>query len=155
MERELFGSAPESPRWSWTRFVGGAAAAGALVVALLLWTGPPATTPTLSAEVADEDRSLVYAVSYAPAQERLDVTRTEGAPAAGRVHELWLIAEGAAAPVSLGVLPDDGRVTLELDGTLAAAIAGGTLAVSDEPPGGSPTGQPTGAVLALGTLPAG
>ena len=31
-------------------------------------------------------------------------------------------------------------------------IAGLTLAISDEPPGGSPTGQPTGAVLAVGTV---
>ena len=40
---------------------------------------------------------------------------------------------------------------------LAADVAshfasGGTIAVSDEPAGGSPTGQPTGAVLAAGGL---
>lgn len=140
-------------RWSWTRFLGGAATAAALMLALLFWSGPPA--PALMADIAAEDRSLVYAVRFEPALDRLDVTRTDGAPAAGRVHELWLIAEGAPGPVSLGVIPDDGRVTLALPEAVSAAVAGGTLAVSDEPPGGSPTGQPTGAVLALGMVPAG
>jgi anti-sigma-K factor RskA len=107
------------------------------------------------AEIAAEDRSLVYSAQFDPARDRLEITRLSGASPQGRVHELWLIAEGAPAPVSLGVLPDDGRATLVLPETLAAAMTGGTLAVSDEPPGGSPTGQPTGAVLALGTLPAG
>jgi anti-sigma-K factor RskA len=142
-------------RWSWTRFLGGAVTATALVLALLFWSGPPGTAPALTAEIAAEDRSLVYAVRFEPAQDRLEVTRTDGAPAEGRVHELWLIAEGAPGPVSLGVLPADGRAILELPEALAATVAGGTLAVSDEPPGGSPTGQPTGAVLALATLSAG
>ena len=35
---------------------------------------------------------------------------------------------------------------------LGKSIAQLTLAISDEPPGGSPTGQPTGAVLALGAV---
>ena len=35
---------------------------------------------------------------------------------------------------------------------VAARLAGGTLAVSDEPPGGSPTGAPTGEVLAAAPL---
>ncbi|MGI1663447.1 anti-sigma factor [Palleronia sp. KMU-117] len=157
IEGRLFGNAPATRpgRWSWTRFLGGALTAIALVVALLLWIGPPAPGPALTAEVAAEDRSLVYAVRFEPAQGRLEVARIDGAPAEGRVHELWLIAEGASAPVSLGVLPGGDRMSLALPETLAAAMAGGTLAVSDEPPGGSPTGQPTGAVLALGTLPAG
>ncbi len=142
-------------RVSWTRFMGGAVTAAALVLLLLVWTGPPTIGPTLTAEIAAEDRSLVYAVRFEPALDRLDVTRTVGSPEADRVHELWLIAEGAPAPVSLGVLPEDGRASLALPGALSAAVAGGMLAVSDEPPGGSPTGQPTGAVLALGAVPTG
>ena len=33
-----------------------------------------------------------------------------------------------------------------------ASLAGGVLAISDEPDGGSPTGLPTGAVLATGQV---
>jgi anti-sigma-K factor RskA len=126
-----------------------------LLLAALFWSGLPAPGPSLTAEIAAEDRTLVYAARFDPARAVLEVARTDGAPAPGRVHELWLIAEGAPTPVSLGVLPEDGRTALVLSEAVAAAMAGGTLAVSDEPPGGSPTGQPTGAVLAVGTLASG
>ncbi len=66
--------------------------------------------------------------------------------------ELWAIpAEGK--PVSLGVIPagGKGRVALseEQHALLGKPIA---LAVSLEPEGGSPTGQPTGPVLYQGAL---
>lgn len=154
VESRLFAPARRA-RWSWTRFLGGAVTAAALAIAILFWSEPPAPEPALTAEIVAEDRSLVLSARFEPARERLVIRRIAGAPAEGRVHELWLIAEGAAAPVTLGVLPEDGSVELDLPATLAQAIAGSTLAVSDEPPGGSPTGQPTGAVLALGTIPSG
>ena len=40
----------------------------------------------------------------------------------------------------------------ELTPELGGLIAGGTLAVSDEPLGGSPTGAPTGEILATGAF---
>jgi anti-sigma-K factor RskA len=64
---------------------------------------------------------------------------------------LWLIA-GGNAPVSLGVLPDSGIVALAFPVDLKDQLRGATLAISDEPDGGSPTGQPTGAVLATGVV---
>jgi len=154
IEARLFTDA-HRVRLSWARFLGGALTAGALVFALLIWIGPPAPGPALTAEIAAEDRSVVYSVRFERGQDRLEIARLDGAPTEGRVHELWLIAQGAPAPVSLGVLPEDGSASLDLTEVVAAAMVGGTLAVSDEPPGGSPTGQPTGAVLALGTVPAG
>ena len=154
IEAELFEKTAKAPArvWSWTRFLGGAVTAGVLVLALLLWSGLPAPGPALTAEISAQDGSLVYSARFDPDGGLLEIARGQGAPAEGRVHELWLIAEGAPAPVSLGVLPADGRATLELPASVAAAIEGGTLAVSDEPPGGSPTGQPTGEVLAVGTV---
>jgi anti-sigma-K factor RskA len=62
--------------------------------------------------------------------------------------ELWALAKGDTRPRSLGVLPAAGR-------QLTAALTPETqLLVSLEPPGGSPTGQPTGPVLYGGTLTA-
>ncbi|WP_019625064.1 anti-sigma factor domain-containing protein [Thioalkalivibrio sp. ALJT] len=62
-------------------------------------------------------------------------------------HELWVIADDHD-PVSLGVLPEEGRLerplTAELQALMARAQA---LAVSVEPAGGSPTGLPTGPVI--------
>ncbi len=66
---------------------------------------------------------------------------------ADRSLELWALREGATAPVSLGLLPGDGRKRLQ-----AALSAGTRLLVSQEPTGGSPTGAPTGPVVYAGLL---
>lgn len=65
----------------------------------------------------------------------------------GRSLELWAVAAGATAPVSMGLLPESGRAQLSLK------VAPGTqLLVSQEPAGGSPTKQPTGPVVYAGQL---
>jgi anti-sigma-K factor RskA len=70
----------------------------------------------------------------------------------GHSLELWAIpADGK--PISLGVIPAGGKGRVELSDEqqvlLGKPIA---LAVSLEPEGGSPTGQPTGPVLYQGAL---
>lgn len=67
------------------------------------------------------------------------------------VHELWIIpADGK--PRSMGVMPA-GPMRLVVEPVTARMIAeGATLAISVEPSGGSPTGQPTGPVIASGKL---
>lgn len=150
---------PEKARglslWSALTFVSGAVAA--LVLAAILFVTVPVTdlTPVGSsyqAELVAEDRSLIVQARYEPQDGRLSITRLAGNAEPGRVFELWLIAEGADAPVSLGVLPQDPIAAIDVPAEIVAALEAGTLAISDEPPGGSPTGAPTGAVLAVGAL---
>lgn len=71
---------------------------------------------------------------------------------ATRVPELWLIpADGRPRPI--GLLQADKAVTLALPaGLVSLAKSNAVLAVSLEPPGGSPTGLPTGPVIATGKL---
>jgi anti-sigma-K factor RskA len=71
---------------------------------------------------------------------------------ATREPELWLIpADGKPRP--LGMLRADRAVTIAIPVELMAqAVSNAMLAVSLEPPGGSPTGQPTGPVIATGKL---
>ena len=71
---------------------------------------------------------------------------------AGRDVELWLLREGLA-PTSLGVLRADGpnRVVLSRPDLVGGDALPG-LALSLEPPGGSPSGAPTGPIVASGTL---
>jgi anti-sigma-K factor RskA len=66
----------------------------------------------------------------------------------GKALELWILPPGGTAPKSLGVLPPAGR-KVELP---AMPAAGTALMVSLEPPGGSPTGAPTGPVVYAGKL---
>ena len=149
---------PDSPKGLWRQLgllpamLSAAAAALVLVAALQfgLLTGP--AEPSLVARVAAEDNSLVVAAAFVVETDTLFVERTAGAAAPGRVHELWLIA-GEAAPVSLGLIEASGTVIeLQVPIEIAALLQGGVLAVSDEPAGGSPTGAPTGAVLAVGEV---
>jgi anti-sigma-K factor RskA len=133
---------------------GGIAAAAVLVLALLTgdaWRAPPPAEALYRAEVAAEDRSLVVEAVYDAATGTLLVDRAAGGARAGRALELWLIA-GEDAPVSLGLLPEDRRGALPVPDALRGRVAGAVLAISDEPEGGSPTGAPTGEVLATGAV---
>ncbi|MFM9381570.1 anti-sigma factor domain-containing protein [Pseudomonas sp. UV AK001] len=69
-----------------------------------------------------------------------------------RSLELWAIPVDGK-PVSLGVIPAGGKGKVELSEAQKALIGKPiALAVSLEPRGGSPTGQPTGPVLYQGAL---
>jgi len=72
--------------------------------------------------------------------------------AAGRAPELWLIAKGEK-PVAIGMISTSAPIALPLEGALLHRVGPtAVLAVSVEPPGGSPTGQPTGPVIATGAI---
>ena len=72
---------------------------------------------------------------------------------ANRVFELWSVPP-QGAPRSLGLINSDGLTLLDRKKLPATLLRGGTaaLAVSLEPPGGSPTGAPTGPVVYAGKL---
>lgn len=149
--RVLDAVAPSERRGRWgLGLFAGLALAAMVVIALLLPVlrnvGLP--EPQYQAELVSESGDLVIRAGFAPDQNLLIVTQDTGGPRPGRVLELWLIAEGATAPVSLGVLGDGPRLSIVVDADTAALVPTGTLAVSDEPPGGSQTGAPTGDVLA-------
>jgi anti-sigma-K factor RskA len=120
------------------RWLSGMVAAAALFLLAVATLAPP--RPGLVATLGTADNRLVYEIrSFG---ETLRVTRTAGVPAVmGQVHELWVIAPGAA-PVSLGLLGID---PLEVD--YPEPPQGWIFAISIEPEGGSPTGLPTGPVI--------
>jgi anti-sigma-K factor RskA len=82
-------------------------------------------------------------IAVVPASFSVDATR---------VPELWLIpADGK--PRALGLLRADRAVSITIPPELIAqTVSNAVLAVSLEPPGGSPTGLPTGPVIASGKL---
>ncbi len=132
-----------------------AAAAIAVVAFGLFQSGPRDGTATgYRAELASEDRSVTLLARSDASADQMLVEVTAGSPPAGRVFELWLIADGAPGPVSLGVLDAGGETRITVPTALLAALPAGMLAVSDEPPGGSPTGSPTGTVIATGAVEA-
>lgn len=140
------------------------ASAGVAAVAVFLALTPPVAPPPTPVEgippgtilmshlIPVEGSDLGLAVTREP-DGALQVRRVAGGPTPGRAQEVWLLREGDPVPVSLGLLSDDPQTALIPPPEVAALFAAGaTLAVSDEPAGGSPTGAPTGAILAAGTL---
>ncbi|BCA63618.1 hypothetical protein HMP09_2852 [Sphingomonas sp. HMP9] len=96
------------------------------------------------------DAKAPVAAVYDPANGALRVAAGPGVPNA-RVAELWVIG-GDGVPHALGLL--SGRPTaLAPKGVDRDRITPGvTLAISVEPLGGSPTGLPTGPVVATGVV---
>ena len=153
----LFGAEEKKPSVfaSLSRFIpvfAGLAAAAVVLVVMSQTSFLRETGPTYVAEIAAEDASLVVLASFDPAEGALHMTREAGTPLAGRSQELWLIV-GENAPVSLGVWPQgQAEATLQVPEALAAQMAMGVLAITDEPLGGSPTGGPTGDLLGAGPV---
>ena len=111
----------------------------------------PVVAKTFVALLQVPQSNMRWSVSVVPDKSAF-VVRAEGdVPAAARKlgAELWLIAGGK--PVSLGVIPKAGESRYLLPRGVSVD-AGGTLAVSLEPLGGSPTGQPTGPVVTTATV---
>lgn len=138
-----------------------AAAAAAVLLAIQLRPEPASVpvrpdatrpAPLLVASLAGEDAPEALTVAYRPESRELVITPARIAAPAERARQLWLIPEGGQ-PLSLGIVAAEGVQRRVLAPALAARFAAGaTVAVSDEPEGGSPTGQPTGDVLAAGSL---
>lgn len=136
------------------------AASLALVVALHPPSRPatPAPAPSLPAaapmvaRLSSDDRVALVA-SWDAERQQLLLAAAAGMPVKpGRSHELWIIPAGAQ-PQSLGVMPETNQAVMHLPARLGVLMrAGATLAVSVEPMGGSPTGAPTGPVVASGSL---
>jgi anti-sigma-K factor RskA len=125
--------------------------------AVLYWSQVTPEKPLEAALIADPSGAPVWQVEVygrADAERYLSVHTTGRAtPPAGRTYELWALPKNGD-PVSLGVLPQgqgtSQRVLTQLQ--REALSRSEKIAVSVEPVGGSPTGQPTGPVVFLTTL---
>ncbi|HEX8513460.1 MAG TPA: anti-sigma factor [Allosphingosinicella sp.] len=118
-------------------------------------SAPPAEqrAPTLFASLASEDGRAALAVAFEPGRDTMVVTPARLLAATGRDHELWLIAGEGAAPVSLGIVRGPTPRRMPVPAALRGAVAPeATVALSVEPTGGSPTGSPTGPVIASGSV---
>lgn len=134
------------------------AGAAALVLLVAVQFGgigqPDGPIASLGTRMVAEDNSTVVVAAFVEDSDTLFVEWQVGDRGADRDIELWLIA-GDAAPVSLGLLNPDTQITeFAIPANLRSLLAGSTLAVSDEPLGGSPTGAPTGDILAIGAVAA-
>lgn len=136
------------PFWSWMRI---AAVACTLLVAVIVGVIYNRDKPDFNATLVASNQQpalTVQAFDRYLKVEPVTVARVE----TGRSLELWAIpADGM--PVSLGVIPDDGKGRVELSESQRKLLGSQTtMAITLEPKGGSPSGKPTGPVLYKGQL---
>lgn len=111
----------------------------------------PAPVSVLIATLSSEEGATSLSVAY-DGQRGLLVSPGRLAGVTDRDHQLWIIPTGGT-PVSLGLIRPGGPLHLPVSAEVARHFAAeATIAVSVEPSGGSPTGQPTGPVIAAGPL---
>jgi anti-sigma-K factor RskA len=132
--------------WRWSTV---AATAIAACLALYIAFAPPAAAPRYVA-VLHAPQQLQPAFVATGGRERLFIHAVaQETPPGDRGFELWAIPAGAK-PVSLGLMPETGRLELAM---LPVAIGEGvTLAITIEPKTGAPHASPSGAPVFLGTL---
>jgi anti-sigma-K factor RskA len=153
-------SDPSTPRESlwqsltfWRSFaIGSAALAAASIGALTFIVISPAPRAPMLATLGASNGQPNFVAAINAGGTSLMVVPAALLTSDPRAMELWLIPAGDK-PHSLGLIEPGRPVRLDVPRDLVARItADATLAVSMEPPGGSPTGQPTGPVIASGTL---
>lgn len=116
-------------------------------------SGVTAAVPYMVATIARQD-GVAHWTATVDTHRRNMVVVPADKPSieAGRATELWLIPKDGK-PIALGVFPSDQPASMTLSPEIMAHMdANAVLAVSLEPPGGSPTGQPTGPVVATGAV---
>jgi anti-sigma-K factor RskA len=156
---ESQGDRAEAPTHWWERLVvWQSLAVASLLVAVVLGVSEltrapaPATAPIVVVLAgADAKPALIATASR---DDRLLTLKSVAntAPPTGRVFELWALPQ-AGAPRSLGVIPAGPVVNVPLRLPAGESLTNiPSLAVSVEPPGGSPTGQPTGPVVYSGAV---
>ena len=123
------------------------AAALALAIGLGLVLRP-SPGPTHTAVLADAQGRPVWILdAHLPAGHLSVRALPLAVPQPDRDYELWMLP-ASGAPVSLGLCPRGGTVAMDLEAGLGERLlTAAGLAVSLEPTGGSPTGQPTGPVV--------
>ncbi len=147
--------------------MGGFALAAASLVAVAVQVNQPPVVIDRTAPAAAPGQLLnasltatsgraqpLFVAAYDPDRKALIVTSLlPEASDRDRVHELWLIA-GQDKPKSLGLVERGKAKIIPLPTDILGKVAeGAALAVSEEPPGGSPSPDgPTGDVIGVGKL---
>jgi anti-sigma-K factor RskA len=155
IDQHLFGKTRRpvaAPRW-WERlglWQGLSAAAGVAALGLgVLLVQPAPIQPPIVVVLSPNQSETRFVASVSADGRSLVLKPIDGARlSASQAYELWALP-ASGAPRSLGLVAAQGGTTVQRARLLQDTAA---FAVSIEPPGGSPTGAPTGPVVAIGKI---
>lgn len=142
-------------RW---QIASGGLTAIAASLALILLTQPNPVSPVVEPPQARAPMVAVLeggpnrlVASWDGNKNVMVVPAVVSAAGRGHSHQLWMIPKDGK-PRSMGVMPEKPMRLIVEPETAVMLAEGATFAVSLEPAGGSPTGLPTGPVIASGKL---
>lgn len=136
-----------------------AAACLAVVVVLPRPAPPPAVPPAaapivLTATLTTKAGQALFVATTDARAGVVTIVPVAAIAAGDRAPELWIIPV-SGTPRPIGLIGAEHPHALQTPASLRGqVVAKAILAVSLEPPGGSPTGAPTGPVIATGTISA-
>jgi anti-sigma-K factor RskA len=141
--------------WQRLSLVTGALLATACVAIVVLVVRRPAapSIPYMASTITETGGRVGWTATMDIGNARMIVVpASPQGVSAGRSPELWLIPRGGK-PIAVGIISASAPITIRLAQVLLAQLGPtATLAVSVEPAGGSPTGQPTGPVIGQGRI---
>jgi len=125
----------------------------AIVIVTQKLTPPTQQKPAEFALMSDAKGNPLWLISVHPEANRVDMKVVTPNPVpAGKSYELWMIPDGGK-PVPMGLMNETGVASETISPELLQRLQGAkALAISLEPQGGSPTGQPSGPVLWVAPL---
>jgi len=114
---------------------------------------PPSSPAQYVALLQGQSGGPAFILTIDGATKNFTVRKVGATPEPGKSFELWLISDKLPRPRSLGVIGSgDFTARPVLAGYDADVVNGATYAVTVEPSGGSPNGQPTSAPVFSGKL---
>lgn len=131
-------------RWRWSTALTSAAAA--ILVAVLTFQPEPAPAPeSFVAVFQHDDQQPAFLLTVDLQQRQVNIRPVTAEPKPDKSYQLWIKADELGPnPRSVGVLGDQFQLDqAALSGYDPALLREATFGISVEPPGGSPTGQPT------------
>lgn len=108
--------------------------------------------PLYTGEIVSETGDFRVVAVVDKSTDEIVLSRTAGAAPEGRILQVWAHGEGAPAE-SVGLWPAGDTIRLPMPETIASVEGVLTLGVSEEPPGGSLTGSPSGRVFGTVDIP--
>lgn len=129
----------------------GVLAVAVLAAVLILpgLSGMDSAPQDYQAQLVSDDQALQVAAMVEGRE--MEIAIHSGAAPSDRDWEIWWIEPDGSAPISIGLVPREGNLRMTLPEGLDPSDAI-RLALTDEPAGGSPTGQATGAIVAISPL---
>ncbi|MBR0648797.1 RNA polymerase subunit sigma-70 [Roseomonas terrae] len=141
-------AAPARRSAFWRNWALGASAVAAGLAAFLLLR--PVPEPRLMTVLLTQGDQPAWLVEAEGGALRLASLNPQPVPD-DRVMQLWALPQGATAPTSLGLIPAQ-QGSLTVTPSTIRPEPGMLMEITLEPPGGSPTGRPTGPILFIGRL---